>query len=142
MRKLGFVLATLAVLTLSTAVHADDAKKTDADKKEACALLGNCGEEMARQARTVMDDCKAMMAKAQELMDKGKRIRGQGLLWQDKEMIADGTSLYDQGEKMYAEAKKMSQACAQLIKNGEKLQKKYPHQETPASKESKPHDQY
>ena len=69
MRTLGIVLAGLLLVAMATAALADDAKKMD--KKEACALIGDCGDEMVQQARKMMDECKSMMAKAADLMDKG-----------------------------------------------------------------------
>jgi hypothetical protein len=95
------------------------------DKNEACDLIGDCGDDMVQAAKTMQAECQSLMAKATVLMDKGKMIRGQGLMWADKEMEADGMAIYTQGKKMYESAKDMNDVCELIIAEGEKTKKKY-----------------
>ncbi len=119
--KRWMVVGVLLVMVMATAAMAENAK----DKDAACALLGNCGNDMVESAKAMQVQCNKMMADAEKLMEKGKMIRGQGKLWQDKDMEAEGQNLYNQGKKMYDEAKTMSDTCALIIAEGEKTKKKY-----------------
>jgi len=94
-------------------------------KDQACALIGGCGADMVQVARKMQEECKGMIVEAKKLMEKGKMIRGQGILWQDKEMEADGLAIYEQGKKLNESAKEMHNVCALIIEEGEKTKKKY-----------------
>ena len=134
MRKL-FAITILTLLLVATAATAEEKM----DKDAACSLLGSCSGEMVESAKAMKVECEKMMTKATELMEKGKMIRGQGMLWQDKEMEADGMALYEQGKKMHAEAKKMDEACTLIIASAEKTKKKY-GQKPPDSQKHKQGD--
>ena len=132
-------LASVAVLIFAADMLAQQEKM---DKDKACAILGNCSDEMVQQAKATLEECNKTMAKAEELMEKGKTIRGQGLLWGDKEMENDGLSIYNQGKKMYEDAKALSNTCSTIITEAEKLKKKYkkaaPEQAAPTPEKRTP----
>ena len=119
--KKWMVLTLIALFAFSAMAVAEE----EMSKNQACALLGNCGNDIVQSAKAMQAECEKMMEKAKGLMDKGKMIRGQGMLWQDKEMETEGQSIYDQGKTMYDKAKAMSDACALLIAQGEQTRNKY-----------------
>jgi len=115
------ILATLLVFLMTALAVAGDEK----EMQEACDLLGNCNNDMIDQAKAMQVECEKMMERGKEMMEKGKMIRGQAAIWQDKEMEADGNTLYEQGKQMVEEATKMHETCALIIANAEKTKKKY-----------------
>lgn len=124
MRKWIVLIAMVMILMASTAF----AEQKNITKDEACALLGSCGDDVVKTAMAMKAECKNMMTKAEELIKKGKMIRGQGQLWQDKEMETEGESLYNLGKAMMEKAKTMNDACDLIIAQGEKTKKKYKKQ--------------
>ena len=116
-------LGLIVVFALAANMFGGEDKKMDKD--QACAMAGTCSDDMVKAARAMMDECNKAFAKSQELMDKGKTILGQGKLWADKQMEADGMSIYEQGKKMYDDAKKLSETCSTIITEGEKMKSKY-----------------
>lgn len=97
MKIMKRIVAITAVLVLVVAFAAMAEEKMD--KNATCALLGTCSGEMIETAKAMRVECDKMMKKAEELMEKGKMIRGQGMLWQDKEMEADGMAGPDQDRR-------------------------------------------
>ena len=84
---------------------------------------GGAGNAVAAAAPSPMDHCKEAVAQAEETMTKGKNTRGQGLMWQDKEMISGGTALYEKGGKALEDAKKLSPECARYVADLEAAKK-------------------
>jgi hypothetical protein len=124
--KRGMVILSLGLIVLFVlAANLFGGEEKKMDKDQACAMAGTCSDEMVNAAKAMLDQCNKTIAKAQELMDKGKTVRGQGMLWGDKQMEADGLSIYEQGKKMYDDAKKLSETCSTIITEGEKMKNKY-----------------
>jgi len=123
-RLLVISLGLVLVFALTVTAIAEDSKDKKMTQEEACALMGNCGNDMVSAAKSMQAECEKMMAKATALMEKGKMILGQGQLWQDKEMEAEGKAIYEQGKKMYDDAKTMSDTCSLIIAEGEKIKNK------------------
>lgn len=113
--------AIMIILLAATMVMAEDKMAKD----KACALLGDCGNDMVATAKAMQVECEKMMEKAKVLIDKGKMIRGQGKLWDDAEMEADGTKIYEDGKTMLAKAEEMHNTCALIITAGENTKKKW-----------------
>ena len=121
MRRAAVIMFVFVFVMAAVWAMAEDKMSKD----EACALLGDCGEDMVKTAKAMQVACDKMIVESKKLMEKGKLIRGQGMIWQDKEMEGQGQALYDQGKKMYDQAKAMSDTCALVIAAGEQTQKKY-----------------
>ena len=116
MKKVLFILAVIA-LAAAWAYAADQAP---ANRDEACKILGNCGDDMISAAEMMRAQCAKMIDTAKSMMDKGMKIKTQGQVWGDKDMIAEGDKLYADGKKMMEEAQKMDEQCKIIIEEGKK----------------------
>lgn len=115
-------LALFAVALMAAMVLAEEQGQMTRD--QACSLLGNCGDDMVNSAQQMMAQCENMIATAKKLKEKGIQIKTRGEIWQDQEMIDEGSRLIEQAEQMETQAKKMSDACKILLEEGLKRKKK------------------
>lgn len=114
----AFSLALMAPLAM--------AEEGDADlsRDEACAILGECGDEMVGVAEMMQAQCQSMIRVADKMKKKGMKIKMRGQVWQDQEMMAEGEALIQQAEDMEEQAKKMDEVCRIIIEQGKNKKKR------------------
>jgi len=114
--------AVVAVMMLAPMAYAENDEEMSHD--EACAILGDCGDEMVTIAERMQAQCQSMIKVAQKLKNKGTKIKMRGTVWGDQAMIEEGDAMIQQALKMEEEAKRMDEACKIIIEQGKKKKKR------------------
>ena len=103
------VLATLLAWGIALA---DDQQSDDGAKAKTTA---GAGENAAAAEPEAPATCDELIAAGVEKTDAGKKMRGRGLRFRDKEMEQKGLALYEEGKQLLIRASNLSPECAEKV---------------------------
>jgi len=115
-------LTAMLLMLLASVAYAEE--EQDMSRDEACAILGDCGDEMVSIAEKMQAQCQSMIVVADKLKTKGMKLKMRGTVWGDQGMIDEGDKMVQDALKMEAEAKRMDEACKIIIDAGKKKKKR------------------
>lgn len=94
------------------------------DRDKGCDILENCADSEIDAAKRMKVECTNMMDKANEMIRQGMRLKTEGQMISDQDLVAEGDALLQRGKLMLEQAKKMDEACTLIINQAEDAKKK------------------